>query len=77
MPSIIKSTSVRRPEPGEPQTPPARSTASGGARGAGRCRKEVELLREGDVVRAIQLKCSCGEVTVMELNYPEAPEGSE
>jgi hypothetical protein len=67
---------VRRAEPGAPR-PPARPAGNGSTRAATRCRKEVELLREGDLVRAIQFKCSCGETTVVELSYPEAPEASE
>ena len=35
--------------------------------------KSVELLRDGDVVRALQVRCSCGEVTVVEFDYPEPP----
>jgi len=76
MASIIKSTSVRRAEPGEPLSAPARSPATRPGGGSGRCRKEVELLREDGVVHAIQLRCSCGEVTVVELSYPEPPEAS-
>jgi hypothetical protein len=77
MSSIIKSTSVRRAEPGEAHPTPAHPLKSGAGRSGGRCRKEVELLREGDLVRAIQFKCSCGDTTVVELSYPEAPEAAE
>lgn len=31
--------------------------------------KTVQLLRDGDVVRAIELKCSCGEKTILEIDY--------
>lgn len=75
MPSIIKRTSIRPTEPGPPTSPSGGPGRGPGARGA-RCRKDVQLLREGDVVRAIQLTCSCGESTVVELSYLEPPEGS-
>jgi len=31
----------------------------------------VELLEDGGVVHALKLTCSCGEVTVVELEYDE------
>ena len=31
--------------------------------------KIVRLLKDGDVVRAIELRCSCGEKTVLEIDY--------
>ncbi len=44
-------------------------------------RKTVELLEDQGVVRAIQLRCSCGEITVLELEYgtsqPEPTRRSE
>lgn len=36
--------------------------------------KQVRLLREDEVVRAVELTCSCGEVTVIELAYAEPVE---
>ena len=30
-----------------------------------------ELLKDGDVVRAIEVRCSCGSSTVVELHYAE------
>ena len=35
--------------------------------------KTVQLLKDGDVVHAIELKCSCGQKTVLEVDY-EAPQ---
>ena len=32
--------------------------------------KHVELLQDEGVVRAIQVRCSCGEITVLEIEYP-------
>lgn len=32
--------------------------------------KAVRLLREDGRVRAIEFTCSCGEITVVELQYP-------
>jgi len=31
--------------------------------------KQVELLADDGIVRAIQIRCSCGETTVLELEY--------
>jgi len=36
--------------------------------------KQVRLLREEDVVRAVELTCSCGEVTLIELSYADPRE---
>lgn len=38
---------------------------------AKRCEKSVRPLEEGGVVRAIEITCSCGETTLVELQYPE------
>lgn len=34
------------------------------------CAKAVRLLTRGDIVQALEVTCSCGEVTVVELEYP-------
>jgi hypothetical protein len=62
MPSIIKSSSVREAHPGTPSSRPRSSAA---------CEKSVELLRQDGVVHALQITCSCGDTTVVELDYPE------
>lgn len=36
---------------------------------AQRCKKNVRLLRVDSVVHAIEVICSCGESTVVELEY--------
>ncbi len=63
MQSIIKSGSVRKMEPGVPQPDTNR--------GAVVCHKSVRLLEIEQVVRAIEFTCSCGETSVVELDYPE------
>jgi len=35
--------------------------------------ERVTLLRDGDVVHAIQVRCSCGATTLVELEYEPAP----
>lgn len=35
--------------------------------------KAVRLLDEGGRIRAIELTCTCGEVTAIELTYPDEP----
>jgi len=39
--------------------------------GARASEKSVRLLEEQGQVRAIELTCDCGEVTVIELHYPD------
>lgn len=42
--------------------------------------KRIQILQDGGVVRAIEVHCTCGETTVVELEYEtgvEAPETSE
>ena len=66
MHSIIKSGRVRKMEPGIPQPETERGTTV--------CRKSVRLLETEQVVHAIEFTCSCGEVSVVELEYPEPTE---
>ena len=63
MHSVIKSGQVRKMEPGVPQPETQRGTPV--------CRKSVRLLEVEQVVHAIEFTCSCGEKTVVELDYPE------
>jgi len=48
---------------------------AGRARPATAHDKRVELLRIGARIHALELTCSCGETTLIELEYPqdEAP----
>jgi len=43
---------------------------------AARCKKSVRLLRVESVVQAIEVTCSCGETTLVELEYPPSKEKS-
>ena len=56
----------------------ASERAGGGKQGAASaarvCAKQVELLRVGGVVQALEITCSCGEKTVVELDYIEGQE---
>jgi hypothetical protein len=60
-----------------PGAAPERSSPGGALpRRSGRGKKSVELLRVGPRVQAVQLTCSCGEVSVIEFDYPEdSPSG--
>ena len=63
--SIIKKAELaaapaRRPSPARPEA----------------CAQGVRLLRERGLVHAIEITCSCGEVALVELDYPPAPESS-
>lgn len=40
--------------------------------------KQVQVLEDEGVIRAIEIRCSCGETTVIELEYPDrTPSRSE
>jgi len=64
---IIKRNSVRFDE----NAPP---TARPNPKGSGRCAPTpgTRLVRADGVVRAIEVTCACGEVTVLELDYTES-----
>jgi hypothetical protein len=65
---IIKRNAVRFDD-----RPAADGT--GPAKQGGRCAPAVgaRLLRADGVVRAIEVTCACGEVTVLELEYADQP----
>ena len=65
--SIIKHDRVRIDDnrADVPSALPVRANSRNGAR----CKKSVQLLSEKNVVHAIEMRCSCGEVTVVELEY--------
>lgn len=46
--------------------------ASAGQAVAGACKPTIEVLKVGADVRGIEVRCTCGEVTVVELTYPKA-----
>ena len=72
--SIIKHDRVRLDEDsgGVPSALPARADLTPGKSPA-RCKKSVQLLRDKNVVYAIELRCSCGEVSVVEIEYGPQP----
>ena len=48
-------------------------TQPGKAQPAGEaCKPTVEVIKVGSDVRGIEVRCTCGEVTVVELTYPQA-----
>lgn len=66
-PAIIKRTRVQL------DAQPARPSAAAGAStaAASHSDKSVRLLEHEGRVRAIELTCSCGDVSVIELDYPD------
>lgn len=64
MNGIIKRQNVRVEEQA--------STPSRRANGATHGQKSVRLLELEGRVHALELRCACGEVTVVELDYPDA-----
>ena len=52
-----------------PSALPTRAGAAAGAKSSARCKKSIQLLREKDVVHAVEVRCSCGEITVVEFGY--------
>lgn len=76
MSAIIKSSNVRQDDSQASESPaPAVPSARLAADGAHA--KQVELLRVGERVHALELTCSCGEVTLIELDYPGRDEDTE
>lgn len=69
MQSIIKKVQVREIEPGAAGPRPQASRAHAPA---GPCEQGVRTLSENGQIHAIEITCSCGEVTVVELEYPGA-----
>ncbi len=74
MQTIIKHDRVRvaDAESDVPSALPSRSAPVSGAKSQARCKKSVQLLREKDVVHAVEVRCSCGEVTVIEFEYGQS-----
>ncbi len=63
MHSIVKKSFV--------QVETQSSARAGGPANAGaRCKKSVKLLRLDAATHALEVTCSCGEVTVVELEHP-------
>jgi hypothetical protein len=67
--SIIKHDRVRLEQSEDAPAAALPARADAGPRSLSRCKKSVQLLREKDMVRAIEVRCSCGELTVVELEY--------
>ena len=66
--SIIKHDRVRVGEPCAARPQAAKPGAPATARPA----KRVELVRHDGEVRAIEVTCACGEVTLVEVEYEPA-----
>jgi hypothetical protein len=75
MQSVIKSERVRvegaQIEPASAL--PIRAVGSPTPKPAARCQKSVQMLREAGTVHAIEVRCSCGESTVVEFQYEDKP----
>lgn len=70
--SIIKKELVRLSASGAAPAP-----ARGPAARAARHQKAVQLVRVDGRVAALELTCSCGERSVVELEYPDANASKE
>jgi hypothetical protein len=72
--SIIKGRFVRQVQPGaellEDGCSPAAALPASARPRAAHARR-LEVLRVGERIQALELTCSCGEVTLVELDYPE------
>jgi hypothetical protein len=77
MSSILKRTEVRLGASGAASPAADAPLAAVPTRPRGLHAKRVELVRVGERVHALELRCSCGETTLVELDYPEdAPNGA-
>lgn len=73
MQSIVKKERVHFAGEAAPAAGGERHKIREAARGA----KSVRLLRIDGAARALEVTCSCGERTVVELDYETAPERGE
>ena len=71
MQSIIKHDRVRveAHDSEVPSALPARARDPEATKRGARCKKSVQLLRENNVVHAVEVHCSCGEITLVEFEY--------
>ncbi|MEO6708486.1 MAG: hypothetical protein ABI054_11760 [Planctomycetota bacterium] len=73
--AIIKHDRVRFEDASAevPSALPSRANAGNAPKSGARCKKSVQLLREKNIVHGIEVRCSCGEVTLVEIEYgPQA-----
>jgi len=70
MSAIIKSSNVRLDDSDPSGSPAPAVPTVRPALAPGAHEKRVELLCVGERVHALELTCSCGEITVIELDYP-------
>ena len=68
MSSVIKKSNVQFA--GGAAAPSARAPVAN----APTCASRVRPLRVGGVVAALEITCTCGETTLVELDYPQALE---
>jgi hypothetical protein len=68
MSSVIKKSNVQLA--GNASAPSARAPAAK----APTCANRVRPLRVGGVIAALEITCTCGETTLVELDYPHASE---
>ncbi len=73
MQSIIKRRDVRETTNSQEAGSPHQALPAQAAHRRGH-EKRVQLLRLDGVVHALELACSCGEVTLIEFEYPHPPE---
>ncbi|HTF91371.1 MAG TPA: hypothetical protein VK843_23370 [Planctomycetota bacterium] len=73
--AIIKHDRVRFDDASAevPSALPSRGNAASPQRNGVRCKKSVQLLREKNIVHGIEVRCSCGEVTLVEIEYGPQP----
>jgi hypothetical protein len=73
-PSIIKRERVRLGEPPQTRPGPAGLVPAPARAATAACRApRAELVRVAGEVRAIELTCACGEVTLVEIELAGAP----
>ncbi len=68
---IIKRSRVQFSETGAVQAAAPVQLVHSAGHLTGHGQKTVQLLDEGGRVRAIELTCTCGDVTAIELLYPD------
>ncbi|MFT4649305.1 MAG: hypothetical protein ACI87O_002313 [Planctomycetota bacterium] len=72
MESIILKATDGRIQPLSVKNLLNQSKAGASRRSGDACKPEIKVLKVGSDVRGVEVRCSCGEVTVVELTYPQA-----
>ena len=75
MTAVIKSSRVRVGAPTSAKSADGTTPAARRPQGRAKCTKQVRPLELDGRLHAIEVRCSCGEITTIELDYAQITEG--